>query len=119
MAGSCIPIKIRFFADNGVFPATDFELVAVGIFKEKGVITGAIFGAKFRPFDIAATKIANESGDSINFFTRITPKSDSCTVRSMVAIFGKPEKVRGPVPSDRVERSPGIVRAIVGETEGR
>jgi len=119
MAGTCAgSLIVELFAEipllrnDGIFAATDFELVAVWIFEKEGVIAGAIAAANFRPFQILAADITNQSCDFIDFITRFRPKSDSRAVRLMLSIFGEAEKLRRLVAAGAIKCSPGLVRPI-------
>src|SRR6266481_391159 len=101
MAGTCAgSLIVELFAEipllrnDGIFAATDFELVAVWIFEKEGVIAGAIAGANFRSFQILAADVAYQSCDFVDFITRLRPKSDSRAVRLMPSIFDEAEKLR-------------------------
>jgi hypothetical protein len=92
--------EIPLLRNDGIFAATDFELVAVWIFEKEGVIAGAIAATNFRPFQILAADAANQSCDFIDFIRRFCPKSDSRAVRLMLSIFSEAEKLRQLVFAD-------------------
>jgi hypothetical protein len=92
--------EIPLLRNDGIFAATDFELVAVWIFEKEGVIARAIAAADFRPFQILASDVTNQSCDFIDFITRFCPKSDSRAVRLMLSIFSEAEKLRQLVFAD-------------------
>jgi len=52
----------------GFFAAADFQFVAVGILKEKAIVSGAVIGADFRAFQILAADLAHEFCNSIYSF---------------------------------------------------
>jgi hypothetical protein len=107
--------EIPLLRNDGIFAATDFELVAVWIFEKEGVIARAIAAADFRPFQILASDVTNQSCDFIDFITRFCPKSDSRAVRLMLSIFSEAEKLRQLVFADWVKRPPRLVRPIAGK----
>ena len=83
------------FCNDRIFAAADFQLVAVGIFKEESVVTRAIFGAHFRAFQISAANFTYEFGDAVNFVARVGPESNARPIRLMMSIFGEAKEIRG------------------------
>ena len=61
-------------SNDGIFAKTDFEFVPVRILKEESVVSRAVFGTDFRSFQILATDLAHECGDTIDFLTIIGSK---------------------------------------------
>src|SRR5215469_1873027 len=87
------PSLVGLLAGNDrFFPAADFQLVAIGIFKEAGVIAGAVAAAKLRAFQIFSADFAHQSGDPIDFCAALSPESDSSGVASMPSILGESEE---------------------------
>ena len=105
--------------NDWLFAAADFEFVSVEIFEEERVISRAVFGTNFRPFEISSADLADKIGDAINFFTCVCPKSDSRAVGFVLSIFGESEKFRRLVFADRVKRSPIRVGTLAGKSERR
>src|SRR3979411_2620026 len=101
----------------GLFPTEDFEFVAVGVFKEKRVVSGAVICTNFRAFQISSADLAHELGDLVDFFTRVRPKSDSRAVGLMMSIFRETKKVRRLVAAGRIKRSPFRIGTIGRESE--
>ena len=63
--------------DDWVFPAANFQLVAIGVFEKTGVITTAVTATEFGASQIFGADFAHNSSESINFFTALSPKRDS------------------------------------------
>src|SRR4029077_7492612 len=60
--------------NDWIFAAADFQFVAVGIFKEKAIVSGAVIDADFRAFQILAADLAHEFCNSIYSFAGVRPK---------------------------------------------
>src|SRR6266404_6481170 len=103
--------------NDGLFPAADFEFVAVGVFKEKRVVSWAVICTNFRAFQIPSADLAHELGDLVDFFTRVRPKSDSRAVGLMMSIFRETKKFRRLVAAGRIKRSPFRIGTIGREPE--
>jgi hypothetical protein len=103
--------------NDRTFPATNFQFVPVRIFEKAGVIAAAVAATDLRAFQTSSADFAHEPGEPINFFTGLSPKSDSCAVGLMTSILREAEKRFRLVFADCIERSPPSARAIAGKTE--
>ena len=101
------------------FPAADFQLVAVGIFKEAGVIAGAVAAAKLRAFQISSADFAHQPGEPIDFGAALGPKSDSGAVGLMASVLGETEKRFRFITAGGIKDSPSSTRAVANKPEGR
>src|SRR5438270_4962571 len=104
-------LKPGSFRHRRVFAIANLELVAVGILEENSVVTGAVFHAKLRTFNVLRACFANCCGDLVDCFTARRPERDPISVRSMIRLFGEPEEIDGDA-SFRLEQSP-LVAALV------
>src|SRR6266404_1487192 len=60
--------------NDWIFAAADFQFVAVGVFKEKAIVSGAVIDADFRAFQILAAALAHEFCNSIYSFAGVRPE---------------------------------------------
>src|SRR5213079_1245186 len=70
------------------------QLVAIGIFKEKGVISRAVAFANLRSLGLSSAGPANEFCNPIDFFPRIDPKRDACAIRFVVLVWTQAKEFR-------------------------
>jgi hypothetical protein len=92
--------------NDRIFPATDFEFIAIGIFEEAGVISTAVLRADLRSLHFFSAGLAHETGKSINFRAAIGPKSDPGIVGLMSTILSKAKERFRLIPSSGIEDSP-------------
>src|SRR3954465_16000485 len=89
----------------------NLEFVAIGIFKEDGVIAGAVFDAQLRALDVFRAGFANHVGGLVHGFTARRPERDPVSVRLVVSLLGESEKIDRDA-AFRLEQSP-FVAALV------
>src|SRR5437588_2176134 len=104
-------LKPGSFRHRRAFAIANLELVAVGVLEENSVVTGAVFQAKLRTFNVLRACFANCFGDLVDSFAARRPERDPISVRSMIRLFGEPEEIDGDA-SFRLEQSP-LVAALV------
>src|SRR4029450_444108 len=124
MAGSCAGLVIlepfaetRSFRNDRTFPTANFQLVPVGIFEKASVIAAAVGATDLWAFQILPADLAHEPGEPINFFTGISPKSDSSAVGLMTSILVEGEERFRLVSTGGKEDSQPPARAIAGKTK--
>ena len=109
-----------FLAGNDrFFPAADLQLVAIGIFKEAGVIAGALAAAKLGAFRIFSADFAHQPREPIDFCAALGPKSDSGAVRLMASVPCKTEERFRFIAAGGIEYSPPSARAVANKPERR
>jgi hypothetical protein len=89
----------------------------MGIFEKAGVIAAAVGATDLWAFQIPPADLAHEPGELINFFTGLSPKSDSRAVGLMMSILREAEERFRLVSAGRIENSPPPARAIAGKTK--
>jgi len=87
-------LPLRSISKYRLLAATNFQFVAIGIFKEKGVISRAVAFANFRPLELSSAGLANKLCNPIDFFPRIDPKRDACTIRFVVLVWTQAKEFR-------------------------
>ena len=97
---------------------TDLQFVAVRILEKNRVVTGAIFQAELRAFDILAASPANDFAGFIHRFPALGPKCDPVSIRLVVGVLRKSEKGDRPI-SFRLEQAPLVAALIDAETDRR
>src|SRR5262245_61156608 len=72
----------RPFPHPGV-AATDFPLIAVGVFEEHGVVARRVVIAILRAFDVLRAGLANDRAEAVDFFFRVRPKGEAVGVAAV------------------------------------
>ena len=97
--------------------ALALEFVSVWIYEKASIIPATVGGTDLRAFQASPADLAHEPGETIHFFTGLSPKSESRSVGLMASILGEAEKRFRLVSASRIEDSPPSARAIAGKTE--
>src|SRR5215212_4512414 len=71
----------------------NLELVAIGIFETDGVVSGAVFKAELRPFDVLRAGLANYFRGLVYGVAARGPERNPVSVRLVIGLLGEPEKV--------------------------
>ena len=91
--------------------AANFEFIAIGIFKEKSVVTRAVPFTNLGALELFPAGFAHELCNPIHFLPRISPKRDACAIRFVVFIRTKAKEFRrfvAPSGIKSMEGSPGF-----------
>jgi len=107
----------RLTWNNRTFPATNLQFVPVWIFKKASIIAATVGATDLRAFEASPADLAHEPGETIHFFTGLSPKRESRSVGLMASILREAEKRFRLVSASRIEDSPPSARAIAGKTE--
>src|SRR6266700_5412000 len=105
------------FRNDRIFPAANFQFVAVRIFKEKCVVAGAVTYADFRYFQSFPASFAHQFRDAVHFFPRIGPECDPCSIWPMIFICGETEEFRGLVAARGIKSMEIVARTFVNKAE--
>src|SRR4030095_6301683 len=83
--------------------AADFQFVPVRVFEEERVIARAVIDTDFRAFQIFSAGLPHQFCNTIDFVSRIGPECDACSVRLVVLVLVKSEKLRRLVGACRIK----------------
>src|SRR5205823_5466971 len=93
-----LPLQVyRLIGKYRLFPAANFEFVAIWVLEKEGVVTRTVALANLRPLKVFPASVAHELCNPIHFFSRICPKRDACAIWFMVFIWTKAKEFRRPV----------------------
>jgi hypothetical protein len=67
-------LRLCSLCNDRILTTADFELVAIGIFKEKRVVAGAVSLAQLRAFQSFASDLTNQSCNTINLRPALGPE---------------------------------------------
>ena len=110
-------LPLQLTGNDRTLPTANFQLVPIGIFEKAGVIAAAICATDLWAFQILPADLAHKPGESINFFTSLSPKSDSRAIGLMTSILREAEERFRFVSAGHIEDSPPPARAIAGKTK--
>src|SRR6184192_254006 len=82
----------RLIWNNRTFPATNLQFVPVWIFKKASIIAATVGATDLRAFEASPADLAHEPGETIHFFTGLSPKRESRSVGLMASILREAEK---------------------------
>ena len=85
-------IKKSIHNVSGAQPVTDFEAIAAGVFKERGVVTGFVV---HRPFDVACANLRREFRESVHGRPAFRPERNPVFVGHVRGRLCDSEKFRG------------------------
>src|SRR5205823_9733368 len=91
------------------------QFVPVWIFKKASIIAATVGATDLRAFEASPADLAHEPGETIHFFTGLSPKRESRSVRLMASILREAEKRFRLVSASRIDDSPPYARAIAGK----
>src|SRR5436190_19277147 len=96
----------------------NLELVAVRIFEKNGVITGAIFHAQFRAFDVLRAGFAKNFGNVIDRFATRRPERNSICVRLMIGFLFESKEINAD-SALRFEQTPALTALVDAKSDRR
>jgi len=99
-------VRVLLPGNDRIFAATNFQLVAGGIFKKAGVIAAAVGATDFRAFQIFPADLADKLCEPVDFLAAISPKSDSRAVGLMASVLCETEERLRLVAAGGIEDSP-------------
>jgi hypothetical protein len=112
-------LVVLLFSNDRIFPAADFQLVAIGIFEKAGVIAFTVARTKLRAFQIFATDFVHQFRQPINLGPAIGPEGDAGAVGSMASILAESEERFGLVSAGGKEDPQSSARAVANKPERR
>ena len=73
----------------------NLQFIPVRIFKEKRVITWAVFRPDLGAFQVLAAGFTDDLSDAIDLFARLRPECDSRIIWAMIRLFLEAKEFRG------------------------
>lgn len=96
----------------------NFEFIAVRIFEEHGVVTGAVFHAELGPLDIFPAGFADDFADLVEGFPALRPEGDAISVWLMITDFREAEEVHG-LAAFCFEQTPALAALVDAKADRR